>query len=421
MLSVPDDVAAMLRTHQKGAVYGIAGGVRLGLEQSGSLSFNASGSVQASGGIHVMGVGNSLVPRAKTDLLAPYGQEVVLYRDVLGPQDQVLYTIPLGTFRIVKNSGARETVRRIGPSTSLDAPDAFFEVAPGLYAVNTSMVENPVGSGMYDIGDLVEDPPGSGLYVFDTATSTSVVSVRNVVLDWEVDVELDDRFRVLERAKIVNPSSPVSGNSMYDELRRLALGPVQESLPDVSVPAGLVYEDRARAVRALAELTDGVPCFTRQGVLTLRPKSPMDYDPTPVFDIAGTISWAEEQTDEFYNYVWAHSDNKEFNGFASITDDSNPLSVNRAKPSTYEHSSSKYTTDIGARIDARAILARLQKRSRVVSVECLAEAVLVDLGDVGWVRDPVQGRAVLGEVVGMRVPLNPIDTVGLDLLVPEGV
>lgn len=420
MLSVPDDVAAMLRTHQKGAVYGIAGGVRLGLEQAGSLSFNAGVAVEASGGIHVVGVGNSLVPRSKTDLLAPYGQEVALYRDILGPQDQVLWTLPLGVFRIVRNSGARETVRRLGPSTSVDAPEAFFEVAPGLYAVNLSMVENPVGSGMYDIGDLVEDPPGSGLYIFDTAAATSV-SVRNIVLDWEVDVELDDRFRMLERAKLIEPSSPVPGNSMYDELRRLSLMPVQESLTDVAVPAGMVYEDRLKTVRALAELADGVPCLTRQGVLTLRPKSAMDYDPTPVFDIEATITWAEEQTDEFYNYVWAHSDNKEFNGFASITDDANPLSVNRAGPSTYEHSSPLYTTDQAAQDGAATVLRRLQRRSKTVTVECLPDALLIDLGDVGWVRDPVQGRSVLGEVVGIQVPLDPTAPVGLDLLVPEGV
>lgn len=417
MLTVTDEIYSLLCSHQKGRTYGVAQyqgtSVRLGLG-SGSVTVRADGEVQASGDVHVVGVSNSLVPRTKVDPLAPYGQEVALYRELLGPDDTVLATIPLGVFRITGNSGGRETVREYGPSFSL-VGDQFVEVAPGVWS-NASLVESPVGSGLFGVGGLVESPAGSGLYSF---RMQATAPLRSIVLDWEVEVELADRFRMLQRAKLLDPKSPVPGNTMYDEIRRLSLFPVEESLTDEAVPAGMVYDDRMSAIRALAGLADGVPTLTRQGVLTLRLKDPVGSGHAEVFDISGTIDWQEGQSDEFYNYVWAHSDNKEFNGFAGIFDDSNPLSVSRAGPVTYEHSSPLYTTDASARAGAETVLARLQRRSRTVSVKCLPVALLLELGDVGWVRDPVQGRDVFGEVVGLRFPVDPTEPVEVDLLVPE--
>lgn len=424
MLSVPDNVRALLGSHHKARTYGVAlyegASVELDIAPEGSVTFDGDGEVQATADIHVFGVGESLVPRLKTDVLAPYGQEVALYRDVLDSNDEPVYTIPLGVFRITGNSGARETVRVYGPVASRLPAAGLDEVAPGLYSTAT-LTETAPGSGLYLVGDLPS--AGAGLYSTGAASGGfTVTDLRSVVLDWEVDVQLADRFRMLERASWFRRKSPVPGNSMYDEIRRLSLFPVEESLPDAVVPGNMTYEDRFETIRALAGLADAVPTLTRQGALTLRRKDPVGDGVAGVFEIEGVVQWDEEQSDDFVNFVWAYSDNREFNGYAQITDESNPLSVARAGMSVREHSSPLYTSNGAAQAGAQKVLDRLQRRSRVVTVECLPDAFLLELGDVGTVRQVTDGvtvAEVFGEVVGLRFPLDPTGTVQVDILTPE--
>lgn len=242
----------------------------------------------------------------------------------------------------------------------------------------------------------------------------------DAILDWEVGVMVADRFRMIERAKIVDPASPPSGSSMYSELRRLALFPLLQSVDDVPVPRSLVYEDRMSGVHALAQLVGGKPRLNRQGALTIRPADRWLTETVAEFDIKGTISWDESQSDEFHNYVHAHSPDGVYSAFAVLTDDSNPLSVGRAGPSTYEHSSPVYTSRAAAQAGARTILQRLlNRRSRTVTVEVGAQGLLLDLSDFGWVRDPIQGRSVLGEVSGVHVPHDPTAPIQLTLIVAE--
>lgn len=426
VLSYPEEVWAALRDHQSGRRVGFATyqdrTADLDVESSGSVSYQSSGEIQADASVRVKGVGNSLVPKSKTDLLAPYGQEVTLLHELI-VRDQV-WQIPLGVFRVTANSGAFEDVRLVGPPLVVNPAEALYEAAPGEWAVPVAWVENPVGSGMYDVpGSYVEDPPGSGLYAFSTAQQQSS-AVRSVVLGWSVDVELKDRFRMYQKAKLVDPGSPVPGNSMYEELRRLSLGPVQENpaIPDVTVPSSLVYDSgRLGAVLALAELAGAVPTMTRQGVLTLRLLDAWaEPSLTPVFDVNGTIEWQDGMSDEFVNYVRASSTDDEHVGFALISDDSDPLSVNRAGPSTFEHKSPLYTSDVAAAAGAATTLRRLRgRRAREVTVRCTPEALLLELGDVGWVRDPVQNRAVLGEVSGLEFPNDVTEPVTVTLIVAE--
>lgn len=426
MLSFPDEVVAALRDHQSGRLVGVATYqdrlAELDVDAAGSVSYQASGEIQSDASITVKGFGSSLVPKAADDLLAPFGQEVALFRELV-LRDSV-WRVPLGVYRITENSGAFEDVRLVSPVAVTNASNALVAVGAGLWAVPVSWVETPPGSGLYDVpGEYVEDPPGSGLYTFSSAQE-AYTGVRSVVLGWSVDVELKDRFRILQKAKFVTQRSPVLGNTMYQEIARLALMPVQENpaIPDVGVPAGLVYESgRLGAIQALAALANAVPRLTRQGVLTLRLVDAWaEPSLTPVFDIEGTISWADGMSDEFVNYVRAASTNDEFVGFASITDDSDPLSVGRAGPSTFEHKSPLYTSIAEAEAGAATVLRRLRgRRSREVTVTCTPEALLLELGDVGWVRDTVQGRAVLGEVSGLVFPNDVTDPVTVSLIVAE--
>lgn len=417
MLAYTDDVVEVLRSHHVGRVFGVASyqgsSVELQVEPAGSVSFQGDSVVQAAASIHVFGYGDSLVPRLRTDFLAPYGQEVALFREVIARNGSVVATVPLGVYRVTGNGGARETVR-VPPDTSVGQL-RFLEVETGLYAPPSEWGTS--SDGLYEVADLVEDPPGSGLYLFD---QFSTVRPPVQVLDWELDVDLADRFRMIERSNLLDPKSPVRGNSVYDELRRLSPVPVQESLPDDVVPRSMVYEDRISAIRALAELLGGVPHMTRQGVLTVRPKDAWLTNVDPVFDISGTVTWEDGMSDEFYNYVRAASNDDRFVAYAQLNDDSDPLSVNRAGRSTYSHSSPAYTTKAKAQAGANTILKRLlNRRSRQVTVSCTPDALLLELGDVGWMRDPNQGRAVLGEVSGIRVSFDPTQPVEVDLIVAE--
>lgn len=423
MLPFDDTVLEALRTHQGGRTYGIAQyqgrSLEVQIEQSGSLTLQADSFPQATASVHVFGGSDSLVPRGGDDLLAPFGQEISLFREVHARSGVVVATIPLGVYRITSNSNGRERFR-VTVTPPAGGPDEFYSLGGGLYAINPWMVEDPPGSGLYDIPDgLVEDPVGSGLYRFETVTPWEVPPT---ILDWEIDVDLADRFRMLQRGKLVDPKSPVPGNSMYAELRRLSLFPLQVSLPDESVPAGTVYNDRISAVKTLAELTGGVPHLTRQGALTLRAKDRWLTETVDDFDITGTISgsWEDGQSDEFYNYVRTSSPDDLYVGFAQADDDSHYLSVNRAGISTYEHSSPVYTSQQAADAGARTVLARLMfERSRRVSVQCTGEALPLELGDFGRMSDPDTGKWVRGEVCGLRIPFDPTEPIGVDLIVAE--
>lgn len=425
MFEVADEVLAALRSSgQSGRVWGVAQyqdrQADLQIVQSGSVTYSGtSGEAQAATDILVFGNRDSLVPKSKTDLLAPYGQEVSLFRDVTVRNRT--YTIPLGVFRVTANSDAVETIRetKVPGREAVEGADSVYPVGDGLYSLNAGMVES--SPGLFESVAFTEDPPGSGLFVPGVARSLPGYSAADVV-SWQVRVELADRLRLISRAKIIGAESyPLPGNTVWDELRRLVPFPVVQSLPDTAVPPGLTYEDRPSAVKLLCEKLGGVPSITRSGAFTVRVKDAWAVtELTPVFDIRGTISWADGQSDDFYNYVWAHSDDGEYSAFAALTDDSDPLSVNRAGMASYEHSSPLYTSNAEAQAGANTILARLLgTRSRQVQVECLPEAIVLELGDVGWVRDPVQGRAVLGEVTDLDIPLDPTSPVRLTLTVAE--
>lgn len=241
------------------------------------------------------------------------------------------------------------------------------------------------------------------------------------VLDWDVSVDLNDRMRMLERGKIVDPASPPSGATMYSELRRLGLFPLLETVDDVSVPS-MVYEDRLSGVRDLCALAGTKPRVNRQGALQPRIADRwLTADASaPDFDFAGTVSWSDAQTDDFFNVVWAHSPDGKFSAFASLTDPTDARSVGRAGPSTYEHSSPVYTTTAAAAAGAQTALRRLlNRRSRTVTVQLDALALLLDLGDVGWVEDKVTGRRVFGEVSRITIAVDPTRLPLIELTVAE--
>lgn len=407
MLKLTSDVAAALddvETVSDTAAVAQYGGrsVDLNVANDGEFTWDANGEVQCTGDIRVFGHGGSLVPKSRDAFLAPFGQEVTVTRVVKLRSGDV--PIPLGVFRVTGNDGGRESFRWERRRVTVDAPvtvegDVFPE------------------DDVFPADDVFPGELTGGPFAYqDTPARTSTV------LDWEVGVSLSDRMRMLQRGKIINPATPPAGATVYSELQRLSLFPLVSSpdVPDVPVPAGTVYEDRRSAMSALAGFAGARVRVTRQGALTLRPADRWATETDLEFDLNGVVEFSDEQTDEFYNFVWAHSPNGEFSAFVSLENDADPRSVSRAGPSTYEHSSPVYTSTAAAQAGARTVLDRLlNRRSRSVTVRVGAVGLLLDLSDYGRVTDPATGRMVTGEVSGLRVSNDPTELVEVTLIVAE--
>lgn len=418
MLDRPESVwQALGNSHVTRRLYGLAQyqtrSALLDLDETGDVTSQSSGEVQTDASIRAVGWGQPLLTGRKTDLLAPYGQEVTLFWEIRLRGDDVI-TLPVGIFRIKDNDGGTFQRRQMmipGREGLLAGPDE------GSWLPEPAW---PVVDGGVVFSDLWEIEEGG--FAFPIGAAPTMVAPR--VTAWAAEVSLTDRFRVLQRAKLIYPvRSPIPGNSMYDELRRLALMPVLESVPDRDVPASLAgsYDERMKAVSDLCALAGCVPALTREGALTLRPRDRWLTETVPDFEIDAVVEWAGDgQTDDFFNFVWAHDPDNRFSAFASIADDSNPLSVNRAGAVTYELSSPVFTTQEGTQAGAETALARLQtERSRRVTVTVGPQGLLLDLGDFGWFHDEAQNRHVLGEISAIRVSNDPTKPIDVDLIVAE--
>lgn len=362
MLSVAEDLRVALGSSQSGVTRGLVSyqgvSTALGLEQSGSVSVNGSAAVQAAGSVTVVGAGvESLVPSRLTDALAPFGQELTLWRELQFGREPDLYvqTVPLGVFRLTSASDSSQRFR------------------------------------------------GSS------------------VVDWSVKVSFSDRLKMLVDDDFLVPEGPVSGASVWDEVRRLSPFPVQESLGDVAVPAGTVYRSRVDAVTVLLGLLGGVPHVTRQGALTARLADRWLTETVPDAVILGVIRLSLTMDDRFFNQVAVENPTDPLiTATASILDDSNPLSVKRAGGRTYRHSSPVYATRAQAQAGADTILSRVStQRVRTAEVLCTPEALLLEVGDVALFQDADQRVQVLAEVSGMRIPLDPTQPVSLSVIIAD--
>ena len=363
MLQVSDELRQALKTNQTGDVrcsafyLGQVTEPSVRLDVSGSIRFDGTAEIQAQGSVRALGTSKSLVPLSPDDALATYGQELAIWRTLqIGTEN---WDIPLGRYPIQRASDSLEHRETYG--------------------------------------------------------------TRSIVTNWEVSLKLADRFESIRANDFLQVESPVPGNTVYQELRRICTVPVQESLPDRTVPPGTVYESRLGAVEVLCTLLGGVPHLTREGVLRPRLADGWLTVTTTAFDIKGVISWADDMSNDFINQVQVRSSsNNDLVAFRSITDNSNPRSVARAGGRTRKASSPIYETQAAVDAAADTMLARLSSgRSRVIEVVCGPEAVLLELGDVGWIRDTRTNRAAFGEVASMDIPLDPLAGVNVALIVAE--
>lgn len=325
---------------------------------SGQLVFNADAKIQGTGSLYLAKDGESLIPKQKTDPLAPFGQEIVLERTVT--TGQKTWSIPMGRFRI----------------TELPSAKAFFRRYPSQLGV----------------------------------------------VGWVAELKLSDRFEQIDADDFLKAEGPVPGNSVWDEIRRLSPIPIVQSLSDRSVPAGVAYRSRIDAISDLMDSIGGVPHLNRQGALTARQKDAWLTATAPVFTINGVIEIDDSMSNDLFNQVQVTSSigGNDLVAFRQITDPTNPLAVTRPIGGrTYKMSSPLLDTQQKVNAAADTLLASVSTRqAKTVTVTCLPMPH-IDLGDYGEVFDPATGRRVRGEVKQMRFDLDPTREMTIELIASE--
>lgn len=321
----------------------------LPVTEDGSLTFSASGQIQANGSVYVgRDGGDSLVPKTETDPLAARGQELTIsYLIRFGDETAA---IPLGVYRITGVPDPREYFRRF-PS-------------------------------------------------------------QERVVGWLVQVNIADRFEQIVADDFLTTTGPTPGNSTWDEIRALSPIPIVQSLPDQPIPAGIVYQGRFDAITQLMANLGGEPHLTRQGALTARVKDrwlTADSD-DPDFVINGTTDLQTGMSLNIINSVVITNPNDaKLVGRWQIDDESNPRAVTRPiGRRTYTQSNPLMTTQTMIDQAAQTTGERLSAReSETASFTCLPRPDL-ELGDCGFVVDAVNRRRVFGEIMDMTVPLDPL-------------
>ena len=316
------------------------------ITSDGQFSFDMTGQVQASGSLFVASDGESLVPKAMDDPLAPFGQELQI--DYVVAQGGQSWRIPMGVYRIGEVPSWDETYRRY-PSMR-------------------------VKSG------------------------------------WSVEVDFVDRFDRISAAQFLGPTAPSAG-SVLAEASLLAAGAgVTTSWPaglvDASIPSSITYQDdRLDAISQLLAAINCDPGMTRQGALTAIPRDRWIGATSDDADVRmdGVVSFTGGMSGAVYNAVVYSNDQSGLTpAVAMITDDSNPLSVNRLGLRVYTESSSLMDTAAKLQKAAQTTLVRVSQRgAQTIKVEGLPRPD-ADLGDLVWARDELSGREGIGQLVSFQ-------------------
>lgn len=324
---------------------------RVPVSPDGQFSFDASGQVQASGSLFVASDGASLVPTSMDAPLAPFGQELQI--DYVVSRGGSSWRVPMGVYRISEVPSWDETFRRY-----------------------------------------------------------PLMRVRS---GWSVQVDFVDRFDVIRAAQFLGPASPSLGSVLVEAGRLAAEAGVTTSWPpvveDATIPSSVTYQsDRLDAISQLLAAVNCDPAMTRFGALTAVPRDRWigaTRDDADV-EMDGVVSFSGGMSGAVYNaVVFSNSQSSVPPGVATITDDSNPLSVNRLGLRVYTASSPLMDTAAKLQLAAETTLARVsQQGAQTIKVVGLPRPD-VDLGDVVWVRDNLSGREAVGQ-------LSSFDTGGFD-------
>lgn len=321
------------------------------LTTDGQIQFDRSGQIQTQGTVYLgKGGGDSLVPKAPTDPLAPFGQEITLaYRIVFDGQT---WDVPMGQLRIHEVPSTKEYFRRFPSQSRLVA--------------------------------------------------------------WQAQLALWDRFDVLARDSFLAATAPTQPNIKAEVQSLAAASGVAlvwpAAIPDATIPAGTVYQaGRLDAIAQLLTLVGCEPAMTRQGALTLRVVNAWLTATTPDVTIPATISLDDSMTaDDLYNYVVITSPvDASVLATASITDESNPLRVTGPLGRRVYTNANPLATPASAQAMADTILARVSTQQAKTVTLTFPPRPDLELGDMVLAVDEIAGRQVLGQLTSMTAPMDP--------------
>ncbi|WP_066038651.1 hypothetical protein [Herbiconiux solani] len=373
MLNLDPELVDLLQTSHKAEyrAYAFYDGQSRGevplAERGGTLNFNGDQVIQCSGNVFLAKDSDSLIPKGKGDVLAPYGQEVRIDRiDRKGNQE---WATTIGQLRIEKVPSMRE----------------YFKFYPS----------------------------------------------RAQVIGWSAQIDLQDRFAKIEGNDFVYPDypRPESLGSTWKEIQRVAEMPivVSDLLPDQTIPSSLTaYDDkRMNTLTTLFANLGGVPHMTRLGTLTGRPKDTWLTATEPVFTFEGVIDMDDSLTSELYNCVKVSSSVGGNDMFVvrEILDPGDPLRVTGPYGRrVYKISSPLWDTQQKLADAADSILARVSTRqSKIVKITALPQPHL-ELGDYVRAQEKAGGiitREVDGEITKITAPLTPTSAWTYELAAAE--
>lgn len=327
----------------------------LSLDRSGSLRGSATARIQTQGRVLVRsdaqildGQGNTIAPKYATDILASYGQEVVISREVrIG--SQVVGLVPLGRFAIYEVPSIEERARRFS----------------------------------------------------NTRVSTAST----------VELSLRDLFERVDAADFTTYEAPKPGNALWEEVRRISPLPVVQSLPNTPIASTAIYpENRLDALTDLFALIGAQPHMTREGALTARLSDPFSAAGVTPVDLTGTLMPMERSmSGAFYNIVIVTA---VISGTATVLAESRikegPLRAGGpAGDRVYRRTAGLATSAQAAQNLADSVLAeQLRNRTRTVQITCLPNLQL-ELGDPVTARDPQTDRVETGIVTDYSWNMDP--------------
>lgn len=233
--------------------------------------------------------------------------------------------------------------------------------------------------------------------------SFAVRDGREYVLASRVGLKFDSLESDVERWGFQSPEQSKAGVSAFAEIRRLTGMPVEETVPDVAVPALKVWEakqgGRLDAVLELGRVLGGSAVVNSRGAWEIVPDAIGEAVTSLKLGAEGTvIDVADEiDTDEVYNEVvgtFEDVNGKPIFAVARVT--SGPLSVDGPYGvNTRYYSSDLVKTQARANVAVQAVLDQsIGSQQYDVQVQCHVNP-LVEIGDVvaleGW-RRPLVGQ-----------------------------
>jgi hypothetical protein len=318
------------------------------------IDWDGDGSIQGSMSCKVASTpdfSESLSPREIGDVFAPFGPELAVVAHV--SVGRVEYQVPVGWFRLV------------------DVPSA---------------------------ADQFTDFAG-----------------RQLIVSTVLELQLKDRFYLVEQNPFDNPSAAQSLTSVYDEFARITGLPITRTIPDGAITRAVAYEDnRLDAAYELVDVLDAVPHMLSDGTTTFRPNEWPDPVDTVRYGDGGTLLSAPTgmTSKGVYNRVVFNGEDdagSPIYAFAEILD--GPLRVREpdGSPGPAGVITRRLASDyVNTQEQAQAYVDReVERTARIASREIEVTETfnpLREIGDVLWLE--TQSERLLVRVTGMSLGAN---------------